>query len=166
MPHQSAGNLNRRVEQTLYQLKREYGGTISIYQMGDATVATQSGVKTVPATSVDIKRAIILPAKIARETVKNISIISAGKSFIVGGNFDTRTRMFIVDRKDAPQIDLSESDYIIYRGRRYEIKNFEDYQFDKAWVIVGKQLDGELPSQIYKLHADNHIRLTIATTLA
>ncbi len=153
------GNLNRRLDQTLYMLKRQYGGTICIYQMGDMVVDHLTGTKTVPRTVTKVKRAIILPVKVAREVVKNISVISANKAFIVGGNFDTGTRMFIIEKTDAPDLDLGESDWVMYRDRRYEIKSFEEYEFDKAWVIIGKQLKGEIPSQIHHLAADNLIRL-------
>jgi hypothetical protein len=153
-------NLNRRIDQTLYMMKRQYGGTICIYQMGDMTVNHLTGVKTVPKTVTIIKRAIILPVKVSREVVKNISVISANKAFIVGGNFDTGTRMFIIEQTDAPGLTLGESDWIVYRDRRYEIKSFEEYEFDKAWVVIGKQIKGDIPSQIYTLAADNLIRLT------
>jgi hypothetical protein len=153
------GNLNRRITQTLYMLKRQYGGTVCIYQMGDATVNHLIGVKNVPKTVTVVNRAIILPVKIAREVVKNISVISANKAFVVGGNFDTGTRMFIVEKKDANNLDLSESDYIMYRDRRYEVKSFEEYEFDAAWVIIGKENKGAVPNQVHLLQADNLVRV-------
>ncbi|MHA1950746.1 MAG: hypothetical protein ACW99G_12265 [Candidatus Thorarchaeota archaeon] len=152
-------NLNRRIDQTLYMLKRSFGGTINIYQMGDATVDHLTGVRTVPKTVTQIRRAIILPAKVSRDVVQTISIISANKAFVVGGNYDTGTRMFIVERSDAPNIELAESDWIVYRNQRYEIKNFDEYEFDSAWVIIGKAVKGDNPEQIYPLCADNLIRL-------
>jgi hypothetical protein len=152
-------NLNRRIDQTLYMLKRSFGGTINIYQMGDATVNHLTGVRTVPKTVKQIRRAIILPAKVSRDVVQTISIISANKAFVVGGNYDTGTRMFIVERSDAPNIELAESDWIVYRNQRYEIKNFDEYEFDSAWVIIGKAVKGDSPEQIYPLCADNLIRL-------
>ena len=154
-----AANLNRRIDQMLYMLKRQYGGTVCIYQMGDATVNHLTGEKDVPKTVTIIKRAIILPVKVAREVVKNISVISANKAFIVGGNFDTGTRMFMIEQTDAPDLDLSESDWLVYRDKRYEIKSFEEYEFGKAWVIIGKQVKGDIPAQIYPVCADNLVRV-------
>lgn len=151
-------NLNRRLDQTLYMLKRQFGGTISIYQMGDATVDHLTGVKTIPRTVTVVRRAIILPVKIVREVIQTISVISANKSFVVGGNYDTSLRMFIVEQDDAPGIELTESDWIVYRNRRYEVKSFEEYEFDSAWVIMGKAVHGDQPAQIYPLSADNLIR--------
>lgn len=151
--------LTRRINQTLYMLKRYYGGTINIYQMGDATVDHLTGVKTIPRTVTKIPRAIILPAKVIREVVQSISMISANKSFVVGGNFDTNTRMFIIERKDAPNLDVNESDWVVYRNRRYEVKSFDEFEFESAWVITGKAVRGDVPLQIYPLSADNLIRI-------
>jgi hypothetical protein len=67
--------------------------------------------------------------------------------------------MFIIEKKDANDLDLGESDYIIYRNRRYEVKSFEEYEFDAAWVIVGKENKGAIPNQVHLLAADNLIRV-------
>lgn len=160
MSNLESQNLNRRIDQTLYMLKRQFGGTISIYQMGDATVDHLTGVKTIPKTVTVVRRAIILPVKIVREVVQSISVISANKSFVVGGSYDTSLRMFIVEQNDAPGIELTESDWIVYRDRRYEVKSFEEYEFDSAWVIMGKAVRGDQPAQIYPRSADNLLRLT------
>lgn len=157
--------LDKRLDQNLYMLKRQFGGTISIYQMGDATVNHLTGVKTIPRTVTVVRRAIILPVKIKREVVQTISMISANKSFVVGGNFDTSVRMFIIEQDDAPNIDLTDSDWIIYRSRRYEIKSFEQYESDKAWVVIGKAVRGDIPAQIYPLCADNLIQISHAAGL-
>lgn len=151
--------LTRRIDQTLYMLKRYYGGTINVYQMGDATVNHLTGERTVPRTVTTIKRAVILPAKVLRDVVQSISMISANKAFVVGGNFDTNTRMFIIERKDAPELDLTESDWIVFRNRRYEVKSFDEFEFNSAWVITGKAVRGDIPLQIYPLRADNLIRI-------
>ena len=153
-------NLNKRIDANLYMLKRTYGGTISIYQMGDATLDHLTGIRTVPRTVTVVRRAIILPVKIKREVVQSISLISANKAFVVGGNFDTNLRMFIVERDDAPDITkLTESDWIVYRNKRYEIKSFEEYEFDSAWVVIGKAVSGDIPEQIYPLCADNLLEI-------
>lgn len=152
-------NLTRRIDQTLYMLKRQFGGSIQIYQMGDATVDHLTGIKSVPRTVTLVDRAIILPSKVIREVVQTIAMISANKSFVVGGNYDTNTRMFIVEQDDTPSIqELTESDYIIYRNKRYEIKSFEEFEFESSWVITGKAVRGDIPSQIYPVCADNLIR--------
>lgn len=161
--------LNNRIRLTIYALKRQYGGTISIYKIGDATVNHLTGVKTIPKTVTVVKRAIILPTKVARETVQTISVISANKKFVFGGSYDTSTRLFIVDREDAPNLQLTESDYVVYTDsygvpRRYEVKDFQEFEFDSAWVITGKAVIGEVPEQIFPVTADNLLRMDQGST--
>jgi len=156
--------LNNRMRLVLYALKRQYGGTISIYKVGDAEVDYDTGVKTIPKSVVVVRRAIILPTKAMREAVQTISVISANKKFVFGGSYDSSTRFFIVDRRDASTLQLTESDYIVYTNsfgvaRRYEVKDFQEFEFDSAWVITGKAVFGEVPEQIFPVAADNLLRL-------
>lgn len=152
--------LNRRIRQVLYALKRQYGGPINIYCCLNETVDYDTGTSIRTKEVIHVKRAIILPAKVLREAVQNISVISANKSFIMGGTYDSNTRLFIVDRRDvkAELPELTESDWVVYDGRKYQVKQFEDFEFDSAWVITGKAVHGDLPEQIFELAADSLIR--------
>ena len=152
-------NISRRINQTLYSLKRLWGGSFSIYSVGDATVNHLDGTQNEPATVIHVKRGIILPGKHIRDIKHTISMISANKAFVTGGTYDKTARTFIVDRVDAPNLDLTESDYIIYDNKRYEVKEFQEYEFDSAWVIAGQAIEGENPVQIRLLAADDLLRL-------
>jgi hypothetical protein len=147
--------LNRQIQQALYMLKRQYGGTIDIYTNGGSATDVRTGVKTVTKTITRVLRAIVLPVKINRDVVRSISAISANKEFVMGGGYDTGTREFIVDRRDTPNLPtLNEDDWLIYRKRKYQIKTFEEFEFEAGWVITAKELVGEVPEQIYLLSAD------------
>lgn len=152
-------NVSRRINQTMYSLKRLWGGSFSIYSVGDATADHLTGTQSEPATVVHIRRGIILPGKHMRGIKQTVSMISANKSFVYGGTYDTTARTFIVDRVDAPTLNLTESDYIVYDNKRYEVKEFQEFEFDSAWVIAGQAIEGEVPRQIRLLAADNLIRL-------
>lgn len=161
--------LNQRMRAILYALKRQYGGTISIYQVGAQTTNYETGVRTIPKEVTVIRRAIILPTKVMREAVQTISVISANKKFVFGGSYDSFTRFFIVDRRDAPSLQLTESDYVVYTNaygtaRRYEVKDFQEFEFDSAWVVTGKAVLGEVPEQIFPVAADNLLRLDQGST--
>ncbi len=157
-------NISRRINQTLYSLKRLWGGSFSIYSVGDATANHLDGTQAEPATVVHVRRGIILPGKHVRDAKQTISMISANKSFVFGGTYDRTARTFIVDRVDAPTLNLTESDYIIYDNKRYEVKEFQEFEFDSAWVISGQAVEGEIPRQIRLLSADNLIRLEQTAT--
>lgn len=152
-------NLSRRISHVLYSLKRLWGGSFTIYQMGDATVDTLTGSKDIPRSVIHIRRGLVIPGKSIRDVEQSISVISANKAFVTGGTYDTTARLFIVDRVDAPNLDLTVSDWIVFDNRRYEVKEFQEFEFDSAWVIAGQAIEGEIPEQIRLLSADNLIRV-------
>src|SRR5689334_23190781 len=109
-------NLNQRIKAALYELKKQYGGgPLSIYSLGSTTTNVETGLKTVSKDVTVIRAAIILPAKISRELIQTISQISANKAFVYGGSYDSRTRTFIIDRLDCPNLtELKEDDWIVF----------------------------------------------------
>lgn len=149
--------LDRQIQQALYRLKRDFGGTIDIYSLQDAQTDARTGVKTIDKTVTRIERAVVLPAKISRAVEQSISLISANKAFVYGGSYDAGTRVFIVDRRDAPELRLTKDDWIVYRRRKYEIKAFQDFAFHSSWVITAKTLIGEIPEQILPADAESRL---------
>lgn len=158
-------NLNRRISNILYMLKRQYGGCFDFYRRGPSgTTNYLTGEVVVDKEVFNINRGIILPAKIMREATQNISIISANKAFVYGGTYDSSVRMFIVDRKDIPELNLKDfdptpDDWLVYENRKYEIKSFQEFEFDSAWVFIGKAVLGDVPEQIFKRCADNLLQV-------
>ena len=115
-------NLNRRIRQLLYSLKRQYGGPITIYKLEDSTTEYTTGVKTQFVSTVLVPRAIILPVKVAREIATSITIVAANKMMVYGGSYDAGTRQFIIDAQDVPSdFNFSKDDFILYNNRRYEV---------------------------------------------
>jgi hypothetical protein len=150
--------LNRQIQSALYMLKRQYGGTIDIYQLTAASINPRDGVKTQTKQVIRVDRAIVLPVRVSRDVVQSISLISANKEFVTGGGYDSGTREFIVDRRDTPSLPaLTEDDWLVYRNRKYQIKNFQEFEFEAGWIISAKELIGEVPEQIRVLSADSYL---------
>jgi len=159
-------SLKRTIKKTLYMMLRQYGGTIDIYTLISSTTNQETGVTTIVKDVVHVNRAVVLPAKILKEVRKSISQISANKMFVVGGTYDAGVRIFIVDRDDAPDLELTSNSYLVYRNRKYEIQSFQEYEFEAGWIIVGRELIGEVPEQIYLLNADSLLTLEGATNVS
>lgn len=138
-------SLNQQIRRVLYALKRQYGGSIVIYQNGTVTTDTKTGEVTRTKTATRIHRAVVLPVTISREVKQSISLISANKQMVMGGSYEAGKRLFIVERRDCPNLVLHESDWLAFNGRKYAIENFEEYEFDAAYIIHGKELKGEAP---------------------
>jgi len=135
--------LNQQIRRVLYALKRQYGGSVVIYQNGAVSADTKTGETTRTKTATRIHRAVVLPETISREVKQSISLISANKQMVTGGGYEAGKRLFIIERRDCPNLVLKQSDWLVYHGRKYAIENFEEYEFDAAYIIHGKELVGE-----------------------
>jgi hypothetical protein len=149
--------LRHRVQRALYRMKRDWGdGPVSVYSV-------VNGIKDVAVA----KLAIILPARTVRDVVQGVAAISANKAFVYGGSFDSRTRTFIIDRRDLNVMVIKKDDWIVFEGCQYEIKTVQSIDVDNAnddevvvaWVVVAQQLLGTTPEQIFLLHADHLVTL-------
>ena len=152
--------LSRLIRKVLYNLKRQYGGTIDIYTLVSSVADPKTGVVTAVKNVIHVDRAVVLPARVTREVKKSISQISANKMFVVGGTYDASRRLFIIDRDDVPDLDLTNNSFIVYRGRKYEIEAVQEMEFETAWMTTCRELIGEVPEQIHLLHADNLLDLS------
>jgi hypothetical protein len=134
-------NLNRRIRQSLYVLKRAFGSTVVLYKLLTASTSYTSGAKTVTSTSVTIPRCIVLPVRLQREVIQTVAQISANKTFAYGGSFDSGTREFVIDARDlAVGYTIELDDWIIYDGQRYELKTIELLEQHTGWHVTGKQV--------------------------
>jgi len=140
-------NLIRLVRNCIYQMKREYGGSITLYQLATAATDRATGVKTETHNSIFIPRAVVLPASVKREVIQSISAISANKKLVMGGSIDVGTRVFIIDRNDAPGYIVTNDDWIVYEHVRYDIKVVEEFEQHTAWLITAKAQEGVLPEE-------------------
>ena len=148
--------LNQIIRRVIYALKREYGNSITIYVLGTSTRDVETGILTETHTSYEIARAPVLPAKVMPEVVKNISMISANKKFAFGGYFDTSTRLFLIDRRDVPDIsELTNHDWIIYRDKRFDITNFFELEYSTSWMVTAKAQEGLVPPQDRRVIAED-----------
>jgi len=142
-------NVIQRMRATLYSLKRDFGGRIDIYKKGAVTSDPRTGERTIAKTVTPVKRAIILPAEVARQEVRGISLISANKGLVQGGWYDNEVMIFIIEQKDAPGLTLTPDDWIVRDGKKYQIGEFREWAFDTCWVVTAKALIGEVPEQIF-----------------
>jgi hypothetical protein len=163
-------NLIRFIRRCIGQLKKEYGGPITIYKLGTATTNLNTGVKSYSNTSYPITMAVVLPANVSREVTQTISLISANKKLVQGGSYDTGKRRFIIDRRDVSStLELHKDDWIVYDGRRYDILAIEEFEQKTAWMVVGKRIEGVDPpedlyayAQGYLLDLEQSVNATIA----
>lgn len=153
--------LTRLTRQALYSLEQEFGGgPVHIYKLLGSSVNYQTGVPVVTKDVTTINRVIILPTTLKSDVNKNVSVISANKAFAYGGQYNAESRTFIIDRRKAGSLSLTQDDWLVYDGKKYEITSFDAFDDDTAWVIVARQLQGVVPEQIFRLAADDLLTLS------
>lgn len=147
-------NLNRRIRQTLYVLKRAFGNMVTIYRFLESDTDYKTGLKTNVTESHVIRKCIILPVKITREVIQTVSQISANKNFVYGGSYDSDLRDFVIDARDLPLGYVPrQNDYIVYNDQRYEFKTIAELEQKTGWLISGKAVIG--PATIRTNLVDN-----------
>jgi hypothetical protein len=145
---------NRMIRVAIYQLKKQYGnGPVDIYAHSGAGVNLATGVMADTPTRTRVTRAVVLPAKAQRAFVQTISKISADKPFVYGGTFDKAKRVFLIDKRDAPGLSLGIDDWLVYRGRRFDVNSFEEFEYDALWVVVASEVMGETANHVHSVSA-------------
>ncbi len=146
MPDVVNRRLMRSLRQTLYTLKRSFGGTVYVYTLLDAETDYATGIKTSSQTVTRIPRAIILPIKVQREQVQTLSIISANKAFAYGGTYDAGTRLFVIDARDvASDFEFKLDDWLVYDYQRFSPTSIEKLELDSGWLIIGRAVEEANP---------------------
>jgi len=149
-------SMNRALRKILYNLKRQYGGRVDVYKLGSTDTNYETGIKTYTRTMICVPKCIVLPVKIQREVVQSISQISADKAFVYGGTYDAGTRMFIIDARDLPNdYEIVNDDWLVYDGRRYDIKSITEFEQHAGWTVIGKEVKGVRPEQIFSMRVEN-----------
>ena len=125
----------------LYRLKRQLGVAISVWQPLINTRDVKTGNITRDYTVTFIRRGIVMPSKVIRDFVYDLSYIAANKNFTYGGYFDIDERLVILDIKDLPKgFELTQGDHLIWDNRRYEVKEFAEAEQDQGYLIKVKML--------------------------
>jgi hypothetical protein len=135
--------LKRQMQVALYSLKRQYGGPIVIYRLLNSAVDDETGEVTTNTLSYRVYRAIILPATMTRELLKDLASTPAIKQLMAGGGYDRSRRVFIVDRRDVRDLTISLEDWLVWNGGKFQFEKIEELEFDTGWVITGHVLLGE-----------------------
>ncbi|MHC4301378.1 MAG: hypothetical protein ACYS7Y_29270 [Planctomycetota bacterium] len=151
-------NLIRFIRRCIRQMKKEYGNAITVYALGTVDTDYDTGVKTETHTSVFIRRAVVLPVNLTRDVIQTISMISANKKVVQGGTFDPGIRRFIIDRTDVPATwTVKKDDWIVYDGKRYDVKTAEEYEYKTAWLVTAKLIEGAPVYEDHHVKADGYL---------
>ena len=131
----------RQIELVIYRLKRQFGISIQIKEEATQTQNLETGEITRTFISDTIRRAVVLPTRLMRDFIYDLSFIAANKNFTYGGHFDVNTRIVIFDKKDLDNIsEISNDTLIIISNRRYMVKEVAETADSKSYLLIVTEL--------------------------
>jgi len=142
-------------------LKRKYGTEVVYYRVNSANTDYDTGEKVIDTTAYRLTKCIALPAKLARELTKNVSMISGNKLFAWGGTYDAAVRVFIVDSDSLPRgfVPVMD-DYLVYNGFRYSIKDITIFEQHAGWIITAKTDVGTPTDRVVSTDTTDELDIT------
>lgn len=135
----------------LYRLKRDFGETVDIYRSTGQTIDLETGRLVTSKTKLKIRRAILLPSRVARDYIKEIGYSSDSKNAKYQGIFDSTQRFLVIDRHDLKGIfkTLTTADWIVFNHMRWEISEIDLFEQNTAYWLIIKKVTGATKYEIH-----------------
>lgn len=146
----------RQLRRVIYALKRKWGQALTLCRSTNISVDTETGKATSTLTKLEVRRAIILPVTSLRTFAYDLSFIAANKNFTWGGLFDTKTRIALISRRDAPSFTFDQDMWVMFKGKRMEVKNVTEFEDEEivAFLLTGL-VDGKPLDQVDESVSDD-----------
>jgi hypothetical protein len=127
---------HRKITAIIYRLKRQWGLHLVYYRPTTAEYNVETGEVSRGFDTYVVKRAIVLPARLDRSFVYDLTFIQANNNFVGGGYFDRNQRRLIIDAKDLPKdFDPAIKDHVEFDGKRYEVLYIDHVEKRKAYLF-------------------------------
>jgi len=158
-PTNNAGN-KRRIRETLYQLKLDFGVLCDVYKLVSSETDYDTGLKDQTIESRRVRRAVRMPQSIARQQYISPNFTQTNKNFITKGlGWDEVTDVFVFDGRDLRNYEFDLSDWIIWNHIRYGVKAIEELGDKDGWYIGVTQAKGAPPYEFHIVDAASDMGL-------
>lgn len=132
----------RMVRKVIYRLKRDYGFSLTIYKIIDTDLNLKTGKKRRIIKFKKINKAVLLPSRMFRAFVYDLSYIAAAKNFTSGGFFDPNDRVILIDWQDTRDFEIEIDDYIIYDNHQYLVSEVREFEYRAAYLLKVREVKG------------------------
>jgi len=137
-----AQNALRQITVILYRLKRQFGLAVTIYQYASQTNNVETGEISRNYNVFNVRRAPVLPDRIDRSFIYDLTFIAANNNFVGGGLFDRKSRTLLFDARDLPKgFVFTNDDHIEFDDQRYEIKTITALEQKKGFLLTVAGID-------------------------
>jgi hypothetical protein len=150
------------IKNVIYDLKRDYGGPVDIYQNIVGQTNYKTGEQSITKNHWVVRRAIRLPRNIHRD-----SLFSAtGNTLFAYGNVvELADRNIIIDWKDLPVgFNFKEENwYVIIDNMHYDLVKVMEFDNKAAIFVILKQLIGAPREAIVEIGVQTNVTSTQTT---
>lgn len=145
------------IKQILYELRKQYGFPIVLYNITEYNVDLTKGTKTINKDVMPIPKAIVLASSF---DVRYKALLGVQKDFAYGGQIGQDDRYFVIDRKYLKSDFVPSDDcYITYDNKRYDIVKIQEYEYLRAIIILGKHVKNASIDKVVALSTKDQINL-------
>lgn len=153
-------NLTGIQRRVLYSLEKRFGAPLDYYRLLGSETNIETGARSITRKVINVPRAVILPTRIRREAERSISVISADKKFVQGGGYDIGVKQFIIRGALLSEINgVQLNDWIVYKSRRFDVVEFDEYEFSGSYLITAREAVGSQPRQLHNVTANQTLTL-------
>lgn len=155
----SNSNLNRTIRQVLYSLSHEYGNPVTVFKMLDAETDLDTGEKTAVTDSFEVARCVVLPSTSLRKFFQSVYYLRESQQFTSQGGqgWDAMSRGFIIEQAQLRNYEFQVEDWIVYKGRRYDVQSIHELEDETGWLIVGKAVRGVRPETDHRVYVTDNM---------
>lgn len=130
-----SGNL-RKHRAIFYKLQRDWGLRVTLYRPITNVENLQTGKLSRGFQIIDIKKAPVLPADVARSFVYDLAYIAASKNFTEGAFFDRKQRFVILDARLLPKnFEPNLDDFVVFKTQSYSIEGVQIIEKDAGFRL-------------------------------
>jgi len=146
------------IVQVLYELEKQYGFPITLYETISYTVDTITGNKTPVKNTYPIRKAIVLAGDL---DVRYKALLGVQKDFAYGGQVAQEDRYFVINKKYLPPNKFVSDDwYVTYNNQRYDVIKVTRFEHDRAIVLFGKFVPNSSTNKVEQPIVKDNLILT------
>lgn len=138
------------VSRTINNLKKRYGVSLDYYRPVTNNFDPETGEVNRAYQSITIPKALVLPTKLMRSFKYDLAFVAANKNFTDGGFYDKGDVTACISFKDMQGIIPELDDFVVYLGRKWELKNIAEWAEAQAYELTVNEIKNSVSEKFLR----------------
>lgn len=145
----------RFLQQTIYNLKKDYGEWMNLYVVEQSIVDLTTGQQSLVKKNVRIKGVVITNVT-AAQILHLFPLLVGSKHTAYSPTLDNEKVLVVIETKDIPKgLQLTTSHYVVYFGQKYQIQQIGISEHKVLHVLTLIKQNTQQKYEIFDLRANN-----------